>query len=109
MPLPDLTHLQYLVLLTIGGVERPGRDVREKLAEEGQRTSLPAFYQMMARLDEAKLIKTSTHQIEIDGQKVQERRYKVTAAGQRACQETREFYRSRELTSPGSKGVLVRG
>ena len=43
MPLPDLTHLQYLVMLTIGGIERPGRDVREKLAEEGQRTSLRAW------------------------------------------------------------------
>ncbi len=104
MPLPDLTHLQYLVLLIIGGVERPGRHVREKLAEEGQRTSRPAFYQMMARLEEATLVKASTRQLDIDGQKVNERWYKVTAAGQRACEGTREFYRSRELAPLRAKG-----
>src|SRR4051794_2531921 len=109
MPLPDLTHLQYLVLLTIGGVERPGRYIREKLAEEGQRTSLPAFYQMMARLNDAKLIKTSTRQLDVNGQKVSERWYKVTAAGQRACQETREFYRMSELASLEARGGLSNG
>src|SRR5688572_8759241 len=107
MPIPDLTHLQFLVLLIIGGIERPGRYVREKLAEEGQRTSLPAFYQMMARLEEAKYIKTSTRQLDIDGQKVQERWYKVTAAGLRACHDTREFYRVRDLATGGAKGGLA--
>jgi DNA-binding PadR family transcriptional regulator len=106
MPLPDLTHLQFLVLLSIGGAEQPGRYVREKLAKEGQRPSLPAFYQMMARLEEAKYIKTSTRQLDIDGQKVQERWYKVTAAGLKACHDTREFYRRREF-APRSKGGLA--
>ena len=101
MPLPDLTHLQFLVLLSIGGVGRPGRYVREKLAEEGQRPSLPAFYQMMARLEEARYVKTSTRQLDVDGQKVNERWYKVTGAGMKACQEALEFYRVRTLATTG--------
>ena len=105
MPLPEITHLQFYVLLVIGGVERSGRYVREKLAEEGQRKSLPAFYQMMARLEEAGLVKASTRQLDIDGQKVNERWYKVTGAGLKALHETQEFYRQRELAK--AKGVAA--
>jgi DNA-binding PadR family transcriptional regulator len=104
MPVPDLTHLQFLVLQTIGAVERSGRHIREKLADEGQRKSLPAFYQMMARLEEGGFIKPSTRQIEIDGQKVNERWYKVTGAGLKAVAEVREFYSRRDLNALAGKG-----
>jgi hypothetical protein len=92
MPLPDITHLQFLVLQILLGRERSGREVRERLAEEGARKSLAAFYQMMARLEDAKMVEGSYRAIEINGQKFQERWYKIIGAGRRAWDQTRNFY-----------------
>ena len=54
--LPTLTHLQFLVLGVLRADEQPGRIVREALASYGVRRSGPAFYQLMARLERARLI-----------------------------------------------------
>jgi DNA-binding PadR family transcriptional regulator len=92
MPLPDLTHLQFLVLTTLLEGEQTGRYIRERLADEGQRKTGPAFYQMMARLEDSGLVKGWYDQRIIEGQIIKERRYKLTATGERAWAEVRDFY-----------------
>ena len=54
--LPSVTHLQFLVLEALDGVEQAGRDLRALLVRHQVRTSGPAFYQMMARLEAASLV-----------------------------------------------------
>jgi DNA-binding PadR family transcriptional regulator len=105
MPLPDLTTLQFAVLLVLGGVERSGREIRSKLAEQGVSKTLAAFYQLMARMEDAKLVEGSYHKAEVAGQPVQERWYKITGAGIRAYNEAQSFYRN--APSLGRKGACA--
>src|SRR5262245_19618566 len=92
--LPDLTHLQFLVLGVLHGGEQPGRVVRDALAAYGVRRSLVAFYQMMAWLERDRLIEGSYGQIVVGDQSVTERRYRITGAGVKVWSETRGFYES---------------
>src|SRR5688500_1063257 len=96
MPLPEVTHLQFLVLaVLLDGGELPGRVVREKLAEAGQRKSGPAFYQFMARLEDAGLVEGWYDQKVVDGQIIKERRYRIAGRGVEAVEATRAFYTAR--------------
>jgi DNA-binding PadR family transcriptional regulator len=90
--LPSLTHLQFIVLGALLGNERRGRDLRRELARHGVRRSAPAFYQMMARLEDAGWVDGSYTQEIVDGQIIKERGYRITSAGQRAWTATRDFY-----------------
>jgi PadR family transcriptional regulator PadR len=92
MSTPPLSSLQFLVLQVIGAVERSGKEVREKLAQHGHRKSLPSFYQLMARLEDSGFVTGSYRLINIEGQIVKERWYKISAAGIRACETTKGFY-----------------
>jgi DNA-binding PadR family transcriptional regulator len=94
-PLPEITHLQFLVLEALVESDRLGRDVRALLAAHGVRSSAPAFYQMMGRLEDAGLVEGSYDQRVVGGQHVKERRYHMTKAGARALAETRSFYLDR--------------
>ena len=90
--LPVLTHLQYLVLGVLLVDEQPGRVLREALARYGVRRSAPAFYQLMARLEKAKLVEGWYDQIVVHDQAVIERRYRVTADGARLWRKAHGFY-----------------
>jgi DNA-binding PadR family transcriptional regulator len=92
--LPDLTHLQFLVLGILHGGEQPGRVVREALSSYGVRRTTAAFYQMMARLERDRLVEGYYGQVVIGDQNVTERRYRITAAGQKMWAETHAFYES---------------
>jgi DNA-binding PadR family transcriptional regulator len=92
MPLPELTHLQFLVLSILLDGERSGREVRERLKEAGESKSGPAFYQFMARLEDAGFVEGWYDQKVVDGQSIKERRYKITGGGLRAWEEVRDFY-----------------
>jgi DNA-binding PadR family transcriptional regulator len=89
--LPDITHLQFLVLMILLDGEKSGREVREELAEHGVKKSGPAFYQIMARLEDDKYVKGWYVEKVIDGQRIKERRYEITSAGVRACEHVRVF------------------
>ena len=89
---PDITHLQYLVLSELQHGPRLGRRVRRRLAQHGVRRSAPAFYQMMARLEDAGLVDGDYDQKIIDAQIIKERRYTLTPAGEAAWKKTRDFY-----------------
>ena len=90
--LPAVTHLQFLVLGLVRSQEQSGRVLREALATYGVRRSAPAFYQLMARLESAGLVRGRYEQIVVGDQAVTERRYEVTAEGQRAWTRTHDFY-----------------
>ena len=90
--LPRLTHLQFLVLGLLRGGERPGRAVREVLAEHGVRRTEPAFYQLMARLERDGLIDGWYEQVAAGDQTVTERRYRLRSQGDRLWIEARDFY-----------------
>jgi DNA-binding PadR family transcriptional regulator len=90
--LPPITHLQFLVLEALTGGEQAGRDVRALLAAHAVKSSAPAFYQMMGRLEDADLVEGWYDQKLVGGQHVKERRYRVTRRGERALADTRAFY-----------------
>jgi DNA-binding PadR family transcriptional regulator len=90
--IPEITHLQFLVLGMLRGGARAGRVVRRTLKRHGIDRSGPAFYQMMARLEDAGLVAGEYDQKIVDGQIIKERRYSLTARGETAWTATRAFY-----------------
>jgi DNA-binding PadR family transcriptional regulator len=98
-PVPVITHLQFLLLDACRARPRRGRHLRRTLERRGIRRTAPAFYQLMARLEDAGLIIGEYDQKIVDGQIIKERRYTVTAAGLAEWQATREFY-AESLAAP---------
>jgi len=90
--MPAVTHLQFLVLGLLRGGDRPGRYLRRALAKRGIARSAPAFYQMMARLEDAGFVDGQYDQRIVDSQIIKERRYTLTSAGEQAWAATRAFY-----------------
>jgi DNA-binding PadR family transcriptional regulator len=93
--LPELSHLQFAVLEVLGTAQMSGKDLRTGLGELGIKKSGPAFYQMMARLEEAKFVEGWYIQEVVDGQIIKERQYKITGSGVRALNQTKSFYHGR--------------
>jgi len=104
--LPKLTHLQFVVVSLLLDGERSGRQMRSALADEGLDKSGPAFYQMMARMEETGLIEGWYGQAQIGDQDVTERRYRLTDKGRKLWDSTLRFY-LRFSTRPGPKGVAM--
>jgi len=92
MKLPQLSHLQFVVMGTLLENEAPGREIRDLLAKYGHRRSGPAFYQLMARLEDAQLVDGRYEQIVVDGQVIKQRWYRVTAKGANEWRRCRDFY-----------------
>jgi DNA-binding PadR family transcriptional regulator len=90
--IPEITHLQFLVLGMLRAGERPGRAIRRALARHGVARTGPAFYQMMARLEDAGLVAGEYDQKIVAGQIIKERRYTLTPRGGAAWAATRAFY-----------------
>src|SRR5687767_10244485 len=90
--LPALTHLQYLVLGVLRTDAQPGRVLRQALASYGVRRSAPAFYQLMARLEKAKLVEGWYELVTAGDQAVTERRYRITPEGSRLWTRAHGFY-----------------
>ena len=90
--LPEITHLQFLVLGILLAGEQPGRAIRDAIAGYGVRRSAPAFYQMMARLERDGLTEGWYEQIIVGDQAVTERRYRIKPSGAKVWTQTRAFY-----------------
>src|SRR5262249_53068516 len=103
--MPEITHLQFLVLGMLRSEPQLGRHLRKELARHGVRRSGPAFYQMMARLEEAGLIEGEYDQKVLSGQIIKERRYTLTTGGATAWNATRDFYLSSIAVFDPKKGV----
>jgi len=97
--LPELSHLQFVVLDALGGNKKRGKELRENLAKLGVKKSGPAFYQLMARLEEGKFVRGWYEQEIIDGQIIKERRYQLLANGIKAVNHMKIFYRNRVSTN----------
>ncbi|MEE8586755.1 MAG: hypothetical protein V3T83_18085 [Acidobacteriota bacterium] len=92
MQLPEITHLQFLVLNCLTGQERPGLQIRQRLTAAAVRQSGPAFYRMMARLEDASMVEGYYVQEVIDGQVIKQRHYRLSPQGRRSWDSTRRFY-----------------
>lgn len=92
--IPKLSHLQFLVAGILRGRTLPGRVLRQELAARGVRRGGPAFYQMMARMEDVGLVSGAYHQEIIEGQIIRERHYDLTAEGLKAWNASRDFYLS---------------
>ena len=92
MKIPELTHLQVLVLECLGTQKRSGRQLRQLLAQSGSKKTGPAFYQLMARLEEGGMVEGEYSQKIVEGQIIKERWYRITGEGARAARRTRDFY-----------------
>jgi DNA-binding PadR family transcriptional regulator len=92
--LPPLTHLQFLVLSTLAEDDRSGREIRAALEAFGLARTAAAFYQTMARLENARLVLGWYEQIVVGDQAVTERRYTLRPVGRKLMEETRRFYTS---------------
>ena len=97
--LPELSHLQFVVLDALSGSVKRGKKLREDLAELGVKKSGPAFYQLMARLEEGKFVKGWYEQEIIDGQIIKERHYQLLGNGIKAVNQMKVFYRNRVTPS----------
>jgi len=100
--IPEITHLQFLVLGLLRAGGRHGRVVRRVLQRHGATQTAPAFYQMMARLEDAGLVAGEYDQKIVDSQIIKERRYTLTARGEDAWSATRRFY-SGAIATYGAK------
>lgn len=105
MNLPELSHLQFAVLGMLLGGEHKGRDVRKYLAQLKVRQTGPAFYQMMARLEEAGFAEGWYTQKVIQGQILKERRYRICPNGERAWRTSRGFYLESIRATERRKGL----
>jgi hypothetical protein len=94
-PLPELTHLQFVILEALGSRVKRGKQLREDLMAHGVRKSGPAFYQLMARLEEAKFVKGWYEQEIIEGQIIKERHYQLLGLGADAMNQTKNFYQGK--------------
>lgn len=92
MALPKLTHLQFLVVTGILRGAARGREFRMSLKAAGVRQSGPAFYQMMATLEDAQFVSGWYEQQVVEVQILRERHYQVLANGRKAAEESRTFY-----------------
>jgi DNA-binding PadR family transcriptional regulator len=92
MPIPPATHLQFLILSILIDGEQSGQFVRDQLAKHKVHKTGPAFYQMMARLEDADFVKGWYEKQVIEGQPIKERHYKITGAGVKAWERTRDFF-----------------
>jgi len=88
--IPNLPHLQFAVLECIGTNRVKGHDLRTLLTHKKLFKSAPAFYQLMARMEDAGLVSGETEHRTEDGVAIQERFY-------RAIRESLEFYQRPEL------------
>ncbi len=90
--LPELSHLQFAVLTALGPSVASGRELRQRLKAAGITKSGPAFYQMMARLEEGKFVSGWYEQKIVEGQIIKERKYRILGNGADALRATRNFY-----------------
>ncbi len=108
MQLPRLSHLQFLVLGQLLGSSVSGMEIRRRLEAFGAKQSGPAFYQLMARMEDAGLVEGWYEQQIIDGQIIRERHYKISRTGSPVWQRSRDFYQ-KSIKAFEPKGGLVHG
>lgn len=69
-----------------------GIQLRDRMEEFGVRKGGPAFYQLMARLEDGGMVEGSYVKSTLKGQSIRERRYRISGEGRAAWAESRAFY-----------------
>jgi DNA-binding PadR family transcriptional regulator len=92
--MPTLNHRQFFIVNLVSE-EHSGRHIRDCLKAQGVHSSLPAFYQLMARLEADGLVKGRYIMRKGQGHILKERHYRSLAYGRRECQAVRDFYNGR--------------
>jgi DNA-binding PadR family transcriptional regulator len=87
MSQPTITYLQFLVLCELASGTITGHELRRRLDAEGVSKSGPAFYQLMSRLEDAKLVEGRYRNTTIERQVVRERLYEISGAGVTIAQQ----------------------
>lgn len=87
-----LTCKQAAALRAILANELPGRKVRERMAKDGIKQSLPAFYILMDRMEDAGYLKGKMECKVVHGQTIRYKVYTITYAGKRALKTTLDFF-----------------
>jgi hypothetical protein len=97
VPLPDLTHLQFLVLDLLIESESglSASQLRESLNQHGEPRAGPKFYQLMKRLVKEGLIDTWSQSFDVGGGVVNRTYYKQTDLGHTFWYSTLRFYADR--------------
>ena len=106
MSVPKLTHLQFLVIGVLLRGDCSGRVVRSELEAFGIRKSGPAFYQLMARLEDAGWLEGRYEQEVVEGQIIRERIYTLRPPGLEAWNASRDFY-AKAIADLGGLGDLA--
>ena len=92
MSVPRLSHIQFMILTLLRTEDASGKEIREALRRSQVRRSGPGFYQIMSRLEDKGYVRGEYRQEIIESQIIRERCYEITAAGKRACRDSRDFY-----------------
>lgn len=106
-----LTAIQFATFTELyPAKEVAGRELRGALKKNHRikRTS-PAFYQMMARLEEAGLVHGWYRQRVADGVAIKERCYRLRGKGMKAWQDTRAFYTDTKPSGAATPGIALLG
>ena len=90
--LPKLSHIQFVILSELLSGPRLGREIRERLVEFGVRQGGPAFYQLMARMEDAGFVTGTYDQEIVESQIIRQRSYRVSIRGRTAWENARSFY-----------------
>jgi DNA-binding PadR family transcriptional regulator len=87
-----LSHLQYFIVRLVKANNLSGESIRKEMEKKGLASSLPAFYQIMRRLEQYNLVVGYYKKAMVKNQQVRERWYMITVEGQKALKTTRDFY-----------------
>lgn len=99
--IPELTLVHATVIAIISGGDVPGKLIREELIQRGWSEIKPAFYNLMKRMEQKKLVIGEYAVIEHSTYAVRERRYRVAPKGALAYEEFLAFVKdisSKRLT-----------
>lgn len=95
--LPNVTHLQFLVLDVMmpkaSGIS--SHELRDELARCGQVQEGPKFYQLMKRIEVMGMVQSWPQEFDVAGTTVTRTFYKVSRQGKTAWRLTMEFYATR--------------
>jgi DNA-binding PadR family transcriptional regulator len=81
---PAPLRFQILREIAKQDTEVSGRDVRKTLVDMGFSCSGPVFYRSAGYLEDDGYVEGRTHEFEINGVPVSQRRYRVTSSGKSA-------------------------
>ena len=91
MRMPKVTLLQWFVFNQLRDGERSTESLRSAVRKAGVSASVPAFQQLLGRLEDAGYLNGRYQRGTTDGRAVRYRVYRLTKAGLREWEKLRDF------------------